>query len=38
MVSLSEVFGLSISELASHIQSQLDEMRDNQDSSGALDQ
>ncbi|EPV3033334.1 helix-turn-helix domain-containing protein [Pseudomonas aeruginosa] len=37
MISLSEVFGLSISELASHIQSQLDEMRDNQDSSGALD-
>ncbi|MDU7559130.1 MAG: helix-turn-helix transcriptional regulator [Pseudomonas sp.] len=33
IVSLSDVFGLSVLELASHIQSQLDEMHDNQDSS-----
>ncbi|MFJ2456554.1 helix-turn-helix domain-containing protein [Pseudomonas protegens] len=32
MVSLGDVFGLSIEELASHIQSQLDELHDNQDS------
>jgi transcriptional regulator with XRE-family HTH domain len=33
IVSICDVFGLSVLELASHIQSQLDEMHDNQDSS-----
>ncbi|MFH0196261.1 helix-turn-helix domain-containing protein [Pseudomonas sp. PsB] len=33
LVSLCDVFGLSILELANHIQTQLDEIHDNQDSS-----
>ncbi|HHK1256661.1 TPA: helix-turn-helix domain-containing protein [Pseudomonas aeruginosa] len=37
IVSISNVFGLSVLELASHIQRQLDELHDKQDSSGALD-